>query len=100
MAKDPDACSICGEYMAVLCLGHRTAPFIDGRKYEMMCDCCLNVPKMYEYDEKKEELIVFEEMDHKRLHTAKEMVEDGFEERLAKKSIKAVKAKIKKRKKG
>ena len=99
MVKDPDACSICKEFMTVACLGHATVPFIDGRKYEEICHCCFSVPKMYEYDEKKEELIVFETMNYKRLHTAKELVSEGFEEEFAKKSIKAVKAKIKKRKK-
>jgi len=47
---------------------------------------------MYEYNG---ELVVFDTFDPKRLHTADEMAEDGFDKKEAQKSIRAVKQAIK-----
>jgi hypothetical protein len=85
--------------MEIICSGHSTTPYVDGRKYPEMCFTCFHVPKIWEItpsengSEDKWEGPFF---DHKHLCTPQELVEDGVAEdvKLAKKSVAAVKKRI------
>ncbi len=88
----PGFCQVCGQEAEVCVSGYQTHPFIDGRRYQEICFICSEVPKMYEYNG---ELVVYDTFDPKRLHTADELAEDGFDKKLAQKSIRAVKQAIK-----
>ena len=86
-------CQICGYEVEVCVSGYKEHPFIDGRRYQEICFLCSEVPKMYEY--KNNELIVYDSFDDHRLHTAMELVEEGFDKKEAQQSIRAVKRAIK-----
>ncbi len=93
------SCSICRcEYNAFTSVYAEDA-WIDGRRHAIICDVCMMVPKTYDYDEKKQEVVVYDELDPKRLNTVEEMMSDGCDKDEARRSIKAVKAILKKRKK-
>ena len=94
--NNEEFCPLCGEYMDVVCSVHREKQFIDGKKYNYICHTCFNVPKMYDYNEKTDKLIIYELMDPNRLSTVADMVSEGANAKLAEKSIKAVKQSIKK----
>ncbi len=89
-------CHLCGQVFDVFTRYYATKPFLDGRKYAILCDNCIAVPKMWTYDEKKGEVVVYPEPDPRRLNSVADMMEDGFSKRPAEISIKAVKAAIKK----
>ena len=86
-------CQICNQEAEVCVSGYRDIPFIDGRKYQEICFICSEVPKMYE--DNGEGLVEFATFDPKRLHTADELAEDGFDKKRARKCIAAVKRAIK-----
>lgn len=103
MPKGDDFCPICGEFMDVLCSGHRRTPFVDGRTYDHICFICFNVPKVWyitrgKAEDGSEDVWEGPFFDWKHLNTAEDLVEDGTTEDIkkARKSIKAVKAQIKK----
>jgi hypothetical protein len=101
--ENSDYCPICGEFMDVLCSGHRSKPFVDGRKYDAICFVCFNVPKTWyvklgKAEDGSEDVWEGPFFDWKHLNTAEELVSDGSTDDLkrARKSVKAVKAQIKK----
>lgn len=73
----------------------RKVPFVDGKTYPKMCFTCWRVPKdeiqTYNEDDSIKE-VKGPFFDHKHLHTAKELHEDGMAETLkqARASVKAV----------
>lgn len=100
--RDDGICPICKCEMDVIVSAYKDYPFIDGRKYQAICFVCASVPKTWEnvknYDDgfciHKEYLLVFETFDPKRLCSIGEMMEDGFGKVESEKSIRAVKAAI------
>ena len=84
-------CPICQSPVEIICSGFSSDPFIDGRTYDWMCFTCSQVPKSWEFDEETNELVLYHDMDPKRLCSVKDMVDDGFEFSEAQKSIRAVK---------
>jgi len=92
-------CSICKAELEAYTSAFEDDPWIDGRKHKDICHCCMCVPKMYHYDEEKGVLTTYDEMYYKRLCTVEEIMEDGFEKAEATRSLRAVKALIRKRKK-
>lgn len=110
MAKNkiinPYACPLCGQNMEIVCRGFENEPFIDGKKYKVLCFTCINVPKIWEttYGKAKdgsEDKWEGPFFTHKKLKTAEEMLEDGSvnDIRIAKKSILEIKRSIKKMRK-
>jgi hypothetical protein len=91
-----DVCSICKNDYDACSLAYDNEKWIDDKCHKLICWTCFCVPKMWHYNEEKEEIIVYEEFDPKRLHTVNEMMEDGFDEKEAKHSIRAVKKLLKK----
>ena len=77
MKNDDNICPLCKQDMDVRCTGYSKQPFIDGKKYESICHTCWCVPK-----------------DDGSLCTPKELIEDGFDIKDAKTSIKAIKKSI------
>ena len=92
------SCPICKQDLYALDKRYNKSPFVDGRKYKSVCWTCGNVPKNYEWDEEKEELIIFDEFDPKRLFTVEEMMSDGFGREESRISIRSVKSAIRKSK--
>jgi hypothetical protein len=88
-------CNVCGEEAEVRCTGHTSAPFVDGKKYPLLCQYCLEVPKMWAYYEETG-IVCYNEMDPKRLCTVDEMLENFSNINRIKKSIASVKRIIKK----
>lgn len=93
--KSPDNCPLCGQYMDVICSGYRFKPFIDGQCYEYICHCCHTIPCAARFDKDTWHTYDFSD---KELHTVEELVSQGFEEKEAKISLKALKAAMKKHK--
>ena len=91
-------CNICGEFCEVVCTGYSSGPFVDGKKYDEICHVCHCVPKTCEYDEENDEWIHYDYLEDKKLRTVAEMMEDGWDKAEAAKSVKAVKAAIKRAK--
>jgi len=92
-------CSICKSEFEAFTDAFENEPWIDGRRHKDICHCCMCVPKMWHYDEEKKMLTVYDEMDPKRLCTIEELMEEGFEKASAQRSLRAVKALLRKRKK-
>lgn len=86
---DDDRCRVCGaEPIAIVrCFAHE--PFIDGRNYELICFTCANVPKTYQILPNGD-YEFWGYQDPEKLKTVREMTEDGFTEREAQVSIKAI----------
>jgi hypothetical protein len=87
--------------MEIICSGHSTIPYIDGRKYTEMCFVCLHIPKIWDITEGKaedgsEDVWEGPFYDHKHLFTAQELIKEGVTDdlRQAKKSLTAVKKRI------
>jgi len=89
--------------MEIICTGHqhKTCPYIDGRTYPGICFVCFNIPKVWditygEAEDGSEDVWKGPFWDHKHLHTAKELVEDGTTDDIvwAKKAVAAVKKRI------
>lgn len=104
MAKYKEGfCQICGCEPEAYVSAYRERPFVDGRKYKEICWCCANVPKTWEllknYDDgyciHKEYVMVYDEMDPKRLHTVEEIMSEGWDREEATRSVRAVKRAIK-----
>ncbi len=99
--RNPDNCPICGEYMSVLCSGHRDKPFIDGKKYNDICFACFHVPKVWTCKlgrPRDGSADVWEGpfWDAKHLCSAQELVADGVcDITQARKSARAVKSLVK-----
>jgi hypothetical protein len=97
MSKNKDGyCRICGSLCEVICSGHRNKPFVDGKNYAQLCHLCYSVPKICELKDEKWEIYTLEDQ---KLHTANELIEDGWDQADVSKSIKAVRAAIKRSKK-
>lgn len=97
MAKDKDHCPICKQFIAVLVSGFKEIPFIDGKTYEAICHCCSEVPKMYDFDTATQKFIFYDKMEPSRLHTVEELVEDGWNKKVAEISYKAIKNLVKRK---
>ena len=80
--------------MLAVCTGFRYSPFIDGRNYQYICDCCRNVPKTTEFVDG--EWIAYEY--GSKLRTPEEMIKDGWNKEESNRSVKAVKAAMKNKK--
>ena len=95
-------CCICKavEFEYAFSSAYESTPWVDGRVHRgVMCHCCYEVPKMHHYDEESKELTVYHEMYYNRLCTVDELVAEGFDKKDAQRSIRAVKALVRKRKK-
>jgi hypothetical protein len=88
-------CPICGIEMDAVCTGYRSTkfPFVDGRTYEAICDCCHTIPKTCEFINNEWKYYNYYEQ---QLHTIEEIMDGGWSKDQAKRSLKGVKAKIKK----
>jgi len=102
MARNPDNCPICGEYMEILCTGHRHTVFVTGKKYQEICFVCFSTPKTWvvkwgKAEDGSEDIWEGPYFDKYHLHTATELVEDGAtnSRSRAQKSITAIKKKAK-----
>ena len=73
-------CQVCGGFPIAVVKLFANRPFIDGRNYELICFTCTNVPKQWEYT-KDGEINHWGYHDPSKLKTAKEMMEDGFDEK-------------------
>ena len=90
-----DVCDICGEPYDAYCSYYRHHPWIDGRKHEIICHICYDVPKVHVVD--KESGVTFlTPFDPNRIQTVKEMMDGGWDKWQAERSVKATKAAIKK----
>ena len=58
--KSDDFCPICNESIEVRCSGHSRKPFVDGKKYAVICQYCFETPMVGEYDEKANKYIAYE----------------------------------------
>ena len=76
---DDNICPICKYEMFVRCTGYSKQPFVNGKKYEAICHTCWATLK-----------------NNGELYTPEELVEDGFDIKQAKASVKAIKISIKK----
>ena len=92
--KQEGFCGICGREVLVNCSAYTHKPFIDGRRYEDLCHLCYEVPKMYDWDEKSQKIVYYSTMDPKRLCTAAELMEGGWDKKECEISIKAIKKAI------
>jgi hypothetical protein len=98
--KKSELCPLCGEYMDLICTGHRNMPFVDDVCYPKMCFTCYYVPKIEEQVYNKDGSIKDEiqyPFSHKHLHTPEELAMWGQADNLqqARKSVRAVKKAIK-----
>jgi hypothetical protein len=84
--------------MDVVVTGYSGNPFIDGRTYSAICFSCSEVPKMEDFDELTNEIVIHHGMEPSRLNSVKEMMAQGFGEHESTRSIKAVKKALKKAK--
>jgi hypothetical protein len=94
--RSEDECPICGQYISVIASGYRNEPFLDGKKYHVMCFTCACTVKgafTFRVGENLKPIVPGE------LYTVQEMMEDGFDKKEAEISLKAVKAAIAKSKK-
>ncbi len=91
-----DICPICHQSTSEMpvSLAFCNELWIDGKRHHQICWTCVNVPKMWDYNEEKDEITVYEEFNPKRLHTAEEMVADGWEFNESKEAIRAVRRAI------
>lgn len=97
-------CQICGAETDVIVSAYRNHPFIDGRCYQELCFTCYEVPKVSEYFEEyndgvrihKDVIVYYNGLDQTKLHSLEEMMADGFGREESQRSIKAIKAAIKK----
>jgi hypothetical protein len=98
MAKveDDGICPICGEIIQVRCTGVKRKPFVDGRRYEAICDCCFAVPKLVEYDASQGWISY--DYNNPALYEVAELVKEGWDKESATRSYKAVKKLLKKHK--
>lgn len=92
--KDENLCPLCGDFMIAVCTGFRRLPFIDGRTYNYICDCCRNVPKTCEFVDGDWVMCEY----GSKLRTPEEMMSDGWNKEQSNRSVKAVKAAIKNKK--
>ena len=79
-------CQICGQYMDFIVITYRNKPFVDGKNYSKICFGCAAMPKdeVQHYD--KDGSITEVEgpfFDHKHLHTAVELLNNGSVESMA-----------------
>jgi len=88
-------CPICNQEIEASVEGYHNKKFIDNKKYQSICHCCANVPKMHIYFEKSQSLVVFKKFNINRLRTVQELVLDGWDIDTATKSLKAVRKSIK-----
>ena len=58
-------CTICKMAFEAFTDSFEHEPWIDNKPHKEICHTCLSVPKMYNYDEKTESLVVFETFDPK-----------------------------------
>lgn len=80
--KNDDECPICGEFMDVIHSGYHSEPFIDGQTYDYICFTCASVYNRLE----------------DRFYTLEEMMDDNYKKKKIEKSLKAVKASVKRKK--
>lgn len=96
-------CQICGAECKAFISYSKNNPFIDGKSYEMVCHCCMDVPKMWEiktnYDDgfaiHEEYILIYDEWNMNKLHTINSLMEEGGWDKVeATRSIRAVKKAI------
>jgi hypothetical protein len=80
MKRNDDICPICDEFIDIIHSGYAHETFVDGKTYHAICFTCASTIRSYDG----------------YAYTVKEMVEDGFKQKRVEKSIKAVRASIKK----
>jgi hypothetical protein len=92
---DGDHCPICGRELFCFASAYAHQPFIDGKKYEAMCQLCYEVPKMAVCDENGRTLF-YTEFDPQQLCSVEELMAGGWTKDECKQSLDAVKASIRK----
>jgi hypothetical protein len=93
MKKTPiDECQICGQLLNVVCTGHQSLPYIDGRCYDHICQICYEFPCFWR--EIKDDWKHYTNS-QQELYTVDEMVKDGFDKKEVAISLKAIKKAIK-----
>ena len=99
--KQEGYCGICGCFCSVICSGYRSEhkPFMDGRHYEDVCDCCHAAIKVVEWDDVKEKWIVYDPYVDTKLYSVEELIKEGWSKEQAKLSIKSIKHALKNSKK-
>ncbi len=91
MARRQDGqCGVCGLEPECGVRVYRDCPFIDGRRYNLICFTCYSVPKKWEYD-KFVGVICYKHPSPYYLHTVDEMISDGWTRHESEFAIKAVK---------
>lgn len=95
MSLADDLCPICGQEMLVYCSGYRHHPFVDGKKYEAICQLCGEVPKMAYCDDQGTTWF-YKEFDPQQLCSLEELMSGGWTKEECKISLDAVKASIRK----
>ena len=92
-------CQICGRELECYVSAYQDHPFIDGRTYKEICFVCASIPKMSNRvinSDGTEEFILYDTFDRNRLNTVDDLLPDGFAKDEILKSLKAVRAAIKK----
>lgn len=101
-----DKCPICNGFIDVICSGYSRTPFVDGKKYKMICQFCYETPKSWEYDEKNDKIVILP-ISADNLHTAESLFEELFSGKpkkndanfiRCKNSVSSIKKSIKKKK--
>ena len=78
-------CEICGSVPDCVVAYYREHSFIDGHKHEIVCHCCAFLPRFYSDDAG---LVIHGPRNFMyRLHTIKEMIEDGWKKEEILKSL-------------
>jgi hypothetical protein len=77
--RDENICPICEDYIDIIHSGYAQEVFVDNKTYREICFTCASTYRTYDM----------------HIYTVDEMVQDGFNRKRAEKSVKAVKASVK-----
>jgi hypothetical protein len=101
MKQQPGFCGICGNECKVVCSAYRKGklPFIDGKNYEEICDCCHAAWKVVEWDDLEDLWVYYDPYNDPHLYSVDELIKDGWSKQQAKKSIKCIIHALKRQKK-
>jgi hypothetical protein len=96
MSLDDGICPICGELLEAYYSAFQRSPFIDGKKYDGICQVCAEFPVWGQYNEKGE-LVLYDPSDPHLSTVEKMMNGSGFDQKRVEICLKAIKSLIKKR---
>lgn len=99
MAKSKEGfCGICGattRFVIVSAYRSGNLPFVDGRNYDEVCDCCHAAWKTSEWDQKTGKFINFHPYNNPHFYAPEELMKEGWSKEQAKLSIKCIKRALK-----